>query len=734
MSEELNSNEERVLEVLLSEIHGANDPPDLSAQIMKHLDRVSSQPSFASQQSAEGSDARNGDDASTQEPAFVVPVVDAPDKRRAGKKTSVWLLVPIAIATAASIVLAVWMGQSGGVSVDLSPRLAGKAVADDRSKPAGNPKSKPSGTNESNLKKVEGTLGSNAADPALAKSQDSLSAPAAVVPAAVVPAAVVPAAVVVDHDFHPGRTLRQTTGEPYGDALPTNQFSDDVKFVRRPAQLVIDRRPGRLVAKQLDDGLRQYWKNLGVTPTDDAISSETIRRVEAKIGVAVSKESLSDVDRLRALLVRRKSAESITRAWLDRVTDNGFRRLDKADRDRLADLISNPIAQGKGFDRTLRDLISGDSTASVPFYQALGSNGEYSLRHRIASLSMNVDLRCTRCHESSGMETSSQTVGRPTGTQKDYWSFTALLRSRFRIGNDGRWTKQAIRSPSTDDGANRVYYDLPDGRRQLAAAAVPANWMRSDVSRSNTVDGLWTNDVEVWADDLVGSRPLARGIVNSLWQLLMGRPLVGSGVDAGFVHDPALLALESELSDDLIASDFDLARTLALMIRSVAFRRSVPEVLTPHKAILARREQLQQADRRVASFAGSSPMVPTVGLQQRAMFVLRASGSSIDLALDDSKILLSQAEDAKTPQRPKTPRGTRSRPSGAPADFPSEGDEVSVKWLDSIVDFDAKVAHLSYLSGRSRSPVPVTTAVAAMQNNGSDDSLILKRVWWMLSK
>ena len=132
-----------------------------------------------------------------------------------------------------------------------------------------------------------------------------------------------------------------------------------------------------------------------------------------------------DVERLADQLSRPTEAVSIVTHWLDELTMNGFRRMSDDDRESLTSIFSSAMVKRKGFDGVIADLIAGRSSSSSSWYNAMASHGEAAMHHRLAAVSMNADLRCTRCHDASNEGKGLQQV---QGLQQDHWAFVALLR------------------------------------------------------------------------------------------------------------------------------------------------------------------------------------------------------------------------------------------------------------------------------------------------------------------
>ena len=680
MSDNLSPTEERAIDVLLSEACGAKEAPDLMGEIIARLDQ-----------------------RPAAESHFVAPVVDASAARRKRKTSGRRVWAPLMIAVAASMLLAVWIGQAGRQAIK-APEVA-----------QGTPPQPP---NDFVPRSDVRTDDQPAAEPPVAPTT-RLAVDETLPPApSIVPEVEFSSDDMPTHDFEPALVPSPATGPGRGLASSGDAGSSD-DSVARPRKPIVERRPVQLVSRRVDEGLRDYWKGLGVRPTGEAKAEIVAGRVESALGVAVPSRVLTDIEQLKSLLARPSSAKAIAASWLDGLTMNGFRRMNGSDREHLLTPLSDAIVAGEGFDRVIAGFISGKGTggesASEAWYKALGSHGEPAMRNRLAAVTMNADLRCTRCHDA---KVSSQ------GRQQDYWSFAAVIRSRVQPQSDGGWKLEPV-SPKRSN-VKPIFYDLLDGRRQFAQAGVPPQWMGPEWTEP-------TSSVRDWSEDLVGSRAIAKGIVNTLWSTLLGRPLVGSPVDGvASPPDESLLQLQHELCDDLIASEFDVARTLALIIRSAAMRRNVPEVLTSQNSLLASRQQLSDAELLVSAFAAAAPERRRVVMHRKIAFVLRAAGLSIDPSIDHSSVILSQADEPQSRPPSNKRRGNQRRAGDLPEDFPAGGDELPVQWLDSLSDFDAKVEHLAYLSGRSRLPISISVTLDAMRQADADETLKLQRLWWAL--
>ncbi len=453
-----------------------------------------------------------------------------------------------------------------------------------------------------------------------------------------------------------------------------------------PASTVTMREPTaaiKLVSHRVDTQLRQYWNAIGIKPTEATSPTETSQRLQRMFGVEFSLDDLADVETIRAKLTESSVAKVVAMSWLSDITQHGIERLEPSERDALVDATAESFAGRAAFDSRLAGWIGGRDPASSAFYSAMSIDAKSAddgvLARRLASLSMNVDLRCTRCHDAY-IEGS--------GRQEDYWSFASMLRG-----------------PSDEP----TFFDLPDGRKRVARSGVPGRWMK-------TVDDA--KSLSQWADQLAGSRPLALGIVNSLWQSIHGQPLRSRVVDLlSAPHNDSLAELENELVDDLQRSDFDLGRTLALMVASPATNRAVPESL--EKAWV-----IDNAKDRAAAeaFAAARPPATELTLVRRLDESMRAIGGKLDAA---GNPLLAQIGDASGDTR-------KIQSDGLSWDFPDRAENLPVQWLLPIAGTDARVDHLVYLAGKSETPSEIRMVSNAMQDAGVDEATLLNRVWWLV--
>lgn len=455
-----------------------------------------------------------------------------------------------------------------------------------------------------------------------------------------------------------------------------------------------------LVSAEVEADLDSYWKAIEINIAEEASAEESAKRLAAVLGVQLSSESIGDPDQIRNAIGRPRVAKSVARRWLLQVTQGGLNRLPEEVKTSLIDEVSRSVRSKTSFDEMLVGWTSGNSKNASAFYSAVATGGEHQMIRRLGGLTMGVDLRCVQCHDS---------LIEGTGRQDQYWAFAAFLRKGLKRTPNG-WSIDADKKPGKP-----VYYALMDGRQKVAEPIVPGDWLP---------DSEPVTEVVQWSKSLVGSPQLARGVVNSLWQLVHGRPLRGRVIDTVTApHHEALERLEERLASDLVDSGFDVGRTLSLIIASPVSRRSVPEALYPENA-LASAADVNTAMQAVNAFAAAMPPRDHLPLNRRIDIAMQRIGAKID----NVNSVLAQ---------PNGVGGSKPAPKLRPkvgSDFPGKASDLPVQWLSSIESESSRINHLGYLAGLNRVPDELVQAAKAIRESDQDknEALTLQRVWWLV--
>ncbi len=644
MNHKMTAIEEQALDALLSELHGTTGPRDLSDQILAQLRELP---------------------APSQSPSDIVCAADSSIRRNAVRPAPIGKPLTIAISLVAML----------AASLLFAFLIRQQAIDEDAISLANNAQSTPPGRSL-----VHQPLPIKQFDSA---NRDSIASQA-------------------------GSRRPQNSGIPLIVETPgpgESKASEPVVLVpKNPSSAIAV----TLVSAGVKSDLQNYWGAIGIKPADEASGQETSRRLAAILGVGLSPETIGDPEAIQSQLNRPKNARAIAQRWLEQITQGGLARLEKEPQQQLIAEVAESFRSRKSLDRSLASWISGESSNMSPFYTAVSVGGRHQMTRRLASLTMNVDLRCVQCHDA---------LIEGSGRQEDYWSFAAFLRQGLNREN-GTWT-----IASETPRAEPLFYSLPDGRQKVAEPSIASRWM----SREEPITSIGE-----WSSELIGSPELARGVVNSLWTLVYGQPLRGRVVDTITApHNESLDRLEDRLANDLVQSRFDVGRTLALIIASPATNRAVPSALLPENALVSGSE-IQAAMQSVNAFAAALPPRNRLPLQRRIDLAMQRIGAKIDGVTENSILAQGTGEASQGAEKP-----IKNRPV-AGADFPWQASTLPVQWLSAIKDEQSQVQHLGYLAGMSDVPESVVEAAKAIRaadvggDTSDGDKLSLQRVWWLV--
>jgi hypothetical protein len=303
------------------------------------------------------------------------------------------------------------------------------------------------------------------------------------------------------------------------------------------------------------------------------------------------------------------------------------------------------------------------------------------------------------------------------GRQESYWSFANFLQNGVKRSREGKWSVVSADPLSSKPS----FYELPDGRQRLVQAKVDAAWVSSQPA----------DTVALWAKNLEQSPELARGIVHSVWQMVHGRPLRAHVIDTVTApHHRLLDELQQQLADDLLKSDFDIARTFALALTSPPSHRSIPAPLLAENQLMASADAVRDSMHAVDAFAAARPTHRQTSLRNRLAIAMKSSGRTLNDLDGPNQLLANIASEESASRKRKNANVSNQAIEGF--DFPTKADELPAQWLSSIKSYDSRVAHLGYLANQTQLPSAVTEASKVLRETNRDEPLALQRVWWLI--
>ena len=483
--------------------------------------------------------------------------------------------------------------------------------------------------------------------------------------------------------------------------------------------------PVTLVARRHQESFQNYWASINVQPTQEIDNKQLANRIGAIVGTSIGPSHVSSAESIESLLSQPRYARPFATALLREMTDGGLDVIDPSDAQRLLDLVAEATSAKQPWDIVLSKLLSGDEKVSAAWYGAVSVRGEHDRALRLAASVVGIDLRCVRCHD-------SLLTGRTS--QAEYWSFVGLLSKSIKPVGDGA---KMIQSHSPEDPI--VFYETRDGLQKVTTAGVPRRWVSKTTNENDpSVDQSVIKSLKDWSREIRGSTQLAEATVDLVCRLILGRTLRGSVIDVqAMPQTDSLGQLRGELVADVLASNFDLRRLIALVATSPAIRRSVPEALEENRIDYTRPEAIDDAYTQVGVFAASLPQDLKTSVSKRASILRETMGIRVDRSQDT--VLAQAVEVAGDDAASRTKSETRSISDKERLRknllFTTSGERVDslpVRWLESIDDLDQQIDHLAYLKGQTGFSKPTQRTVDEMKAMTMPGAEILHRTWWMI--
>ncbi|KLU04324.1 hypothetical protein RISK_003378 [Rhodopirellula islandica] len=462
-----------------------------------------------------------------------------------------------------------------------------------------------------------------------------------------------------------------------------------------------------LVSQNINSRWQSHWKRLGVSPTPSREKESIQQELADRLGLVIPVDAIGDAKAIRTAIANPSNRQAISKRLLTAILGKNSKHQD------ASESLSEVLKSGSGADRLIAawmlpskadsnpspdEKSDSSKSAATPWIRMLQPTDLHEVTVKTAALTSHKDLRCQRCHDvpNSGDEVP---------TQADYWTVAAGLAPLL---NPSRANKD-------------LFYDTLDGRRQLAKRP------SQEESRA-------------WSDNLVGSRDLAEGIVSTLFAMVHDSPSTTSPFDLS-VASAASVPSETlrPLVDDLIASDFDVLRSLSILLSDAVMTRSVPDAMSPQGVLIADDQQWSSAVSAVHAMAARSPFRRPGSAQRRLQVALLDakpnwpgdSGRDTLLAQPLGSELSADGTPSNSEKRRPEKNGDR-KTAVAATGYPMRSSMIVPAWISQLPDFDSRLDHVAHLAGQLKlNPSERELAHQALAS-GDDEALIFERLWWII--
>jgi len=245
----------------------------------------------------------------------------------------------------------------------------------------------------------------------------------------------------------------------------------------------------------------------------------------------------------------------------------------------FVDWLGKELNDGTRWDEVVRAVLTAngpidEAPQGLFFYYNGDMNGQFTpkiLAGNIGQVFLGVQLQCAECHHHPFS----------SWKQGDFWAVAAFFAQTARMEKvENKMTKgveeRHLLPPKPNKPAQalkEIAISIPnDGEARNGGKKIPAGFLdgqqaRLDPARSHR---------EPFAAWLTGkdNRQFARAAVNRFWAHFFARGFVNPLNDFGDHNAPAHPALLESLTDEFIASGFDLKHLIRCMCQSDAYQRT----------------------------------------------------------------------------------------------------------------------------------------------------------------
>ncbi|MCA9157318.1 MAG: DUF1553 domain-containing protein [Planctomycetales bacterium] len=433
----------------------------------------------------------------------------------------------------------------------------------------------------------------------------------------------------------------QTQSFPLDSGLATNS-SIPVTSAESTAKVGDSPRlDSQQIVAQIDRHLANLWQGLSITPSKRLNHAERAQRISLVLTGQPAINPDSDLgqwisEATDSLPFARKWADQFVALWL------ANSRLPKGDvrLQALKKHFASNIYEGRPWSSAPGELLggsiaggsSGQDAVTSTFFSALAGDGNHRLVAAIGSSFLDVNLSCVRCHDASSpapaieQPTSVRWPAQMAERQSSYWSLAAMLQG-IDARTDAEGTRVAVDRQAELLAAGKpltAYYDLLDGRLQVAEPGLPDGQAWQSMSAANAVPR------QALAEWLSQSPAADAATVNQVWEMVFGHALVSHAPwQAASSREAQVQAQRGEilqlLAQQYRAHGHDLKQLVGWIVLSDALCR---QTVQPTRAqwLAASAEQLQQWQLAQENFAtGAKPISSTVGssLEKTLLTVLK---------------------------------------------------------------------------------------------------------------
>ena len=325
------------------------------------------------------------------------------------------------------------------------------------------------------------------------------------------------------------------------------------------------------IVELIDKQFAMLWQRLKVTPASKLDGSQNAQLLSKSLtgqelpSTIAGELAEAKSEERRELLVAQLITQAIdtqafARIWAKELVADWLRSgslpLNSAPAEQLEQLVASGIADGQPWNEVVSKVIAGDVLVT-----AFAGNGNHRLASHLSGAFMDSSLGCVRCHEDKGHGVAA--------SQEQYWSLVAMLmgldvrsdeKSKVRLAIDNQAEVFAeTKKPS-------LFFDRPDGTLEAVKFVLPDGQPWQSVTSAKTPRVALAK----WIGE---SNQSDQAIVNQVWQIALGRPLVASNTLVDDIGLRERAELQQLLAQQFRAHGRSLSQLVGWVVRSDAFAR-----------------------------------------------------------------------------------------------------------------------------------------------------------------
>ncbi len=327
------------------------------------------------------------------------------------------------------------------------------------------------------------------------------------------------------------------------------------------------------IVELIDTQLATLWQRMKVVPAakmDEMrlvqLLSKTLAGQDLPAAFMAELVDFKPAERRERVIAQAMDSQAFARRWAAEITSQWTRggglARDSAPVQRLEEFLSSGIAGARPWNEVVTQALAGQSTAGDVLISSLAGRGNHRLVTRLSGSFLDSSLACVRCHE-------AKNSGSDAKSQDQYWSMVALL-----IGLDVRTTEVPDERSAVDMQAKlfaaeqqpSLFFERPDGTLEAAKFILPDGQPWQSIAGASSPRAALAS----WIGN---SAQADEAVVNQVWQVVFGRPLVATNAILDDVGAAERTELQQLLAQQFRANGRRLPQLIGWIVRSDAFAR-----------------------------------------------------------------------------------------------------------------------------------------------------------------